>query len=241
MWPADRRAQIEIFWRAHRAGSRRRRLRMRVKTLAWRSVVGTAEALKRTVDVVVSATALLLLSPLFVLVGAAIKLTDGGPVLFWQTRVGRHGRTFAFPKVRSMVMDAEERKASLAVANDHGAGGVTFKMRQDPRITAIGRLIRRLSIDELPQLWLVLTGEMSLVGPRPPVPSEVARYSLEDRRRLDVKPGLTCTWQVSGRSQVPFGRQVELDVEYIESRGLLLDVKLLLRTIPAVLGGRGAF
>ena len=188
-------------------GSRRRRLAVWTKTLAWRSVVGGAE----------------------------------GPVLVWQTRVGRHGRLLRFPKFRSMRVDAEAVKAQLAAANQHGASGVTFKMKRDPRITAVGRLIRKLSIDELPQLWLVLTGDMSLVGPRPPVPSEVERYTVADRRRLDVKPGLTCTWQVSGRSDIPFDRQVELDVEYIQSRSVLVDIGLLARTVPAVLLGRGAY
>ena len=222
-------------------GSRRRRLAVWTKTLAWRSVVGGAEAVKRALDLVVAAELLVLLTPLFLAVAVAIKLTDGGPVLFWQTRVGRHGRSLRFPKFRSMRVDAEAVKAQLAAANQHGASGVTFKMKRDPRITAVGRLIRKLSIDELPQLWLVLTGDMSLVGPRPPVPSEVERYTVADRRRLDVKPGLTCTWQVSGRSDIPFDRQVELDVEYIQSRSVLVDIGLLARTVPAVLLGRGAY
>jgi lipopolysaccharide/colanic/teichoic acid biosynthesis glycosyltransferase len=239
--PAERGARLEELCRLHGDSSRARRLRMRSKTLVFRSVVGATCGLKRGVDVAVSGAALLALVPLFAIVAAAIKLTDGGPVLFWQTRVGRHGRTFAFPKFRSMVLDAEKRKAALAGANDHGAAGVTFKMKRDPRITAVGRVIRKLSIDELPQLWLVLTGEMSLVGPRPPVPAEVARYTLEDRRRLEARPGLTCIWQVSGRSEIPFERQVELDVLYIESRSFKLDLMLLLRTVPAVLTGRGAF
>ncbi len=221
--------------------SRRRRLAVWTKTLAWRSVVGWAEAVKRALDLVVAAELLVLLTPLFLAVAAAIKLTDGGPVLFWQTRVGRHGRPLRFPKFRSMRVDAEAVKAQLAAANQHGANGVTFKMKSDPRITSIGRLIRKLSIDELPQLWLVLTGDMSLVGPRPPVPSEVEKYTVTDRRRLDVKPGLTCTWQVSGRSDIPFDRQVELDVEYIQSRSVLVDIGLLARTVPAVLLGRGAY
>ncbi|MFN8091858.1 MAG: sugar transferase [Vicinamibacteria bacterium] len=222
-------------------GSRRRRLAVWTKTLAWRSVVGGAEAVKRALDLVVAAELLVLLTPLFLAVAVAIKLTDGGPVLFWQTRVGRHGRSLRFPKFRSMRVDAEAVKAQLAAANQHGASGVTFKMKRDPRITSIGRLIRKLSIDELPQLWLVLAGDMSLVGPRPPVPSEVERYTVADRRRLDVKPGLTCTWQVSGRSDIPFDRQVELDVEYIQSRSVLVDIGLLARTVPAVLLGRGAY
>jgi lipopolysaccharide/colanic/teichoic acid biosynthesis glycosyltransferase len=196
--------------------------------------------LKRTLDIVVAATMLLLLAPLFAVVALLVKLTDGGPVLFWQKRVGRWGREFNFPKFRSMVVNAEQLKASLLARNDHG-GGVTFKMKRDPRVTWIGRIIRRLSIDELPQLWCVLRGDMSLVGPRPPVPGEVAKYTLEDRRRLDVVPGLTCIWQVSGRGNIPFPQQVALDAEYVEKRSLWLDFVLLLRTIPAVLTGRGAF
>jgi lipopolysaccharide/colanic/teichoic acid biosynthesis glycosyltransferase len=214
---------------------------MRWKTLVFRCVVGGAENMKRSIDVAVSALALLGAAPLLAVVALAIKLTDGGPVLFWQTRVGRLGREIAFPKFRSMVVNAEARRAVLAEVNCHGADAVTFKMKRDPRVTWIGRIIRKLSIDELPQLWLVLKGDMSLVGPRPPLPAEVARYSLSDRRRLDVSPGLTCIWQVSGRAEIPFDRQVGLDVEYLESRSFWLDLKLLLRTVPAVLTGRGAF
>jgi len=219
---------------------RRARLRAWRKRVAWRLVVGGASALKRTVDVVVSAAGLAALAPVFALVAAAIKLTDNGPVLFWQTRVGQWGREFPFPKFRSMCLDAEQKKTALLAANDHG-GSVTFKMKRDPRITAVGRIIRKLSIDEMPQLWLVLKGDMSLVGPRPPVPREVAEYTLGDRRRLDAKPGLTCIWQVSGRGDIPFEQQVGLDVDYIESRSLWLDIKLLLQTVPAVLLGRGAY
>jgi lipopolysaccharide/colanic/teichoic acid biosynthesis glycosyltransferase len=195
---------------------------------------------KRLLDVTVSLLLLVGLLPLFAIVAVLIKLTDRGPVLFWQTRVGRWGREFAFPKFRSMVPDAERRLKELLSQNDH-PDGVVFKMKTDPRMTWIGRIIRRTSIDELPQLWCVLKGEMSLVGPRPPVPREVAQYQLADRRRLDVPPGLTCLWQVSGRSLLPFPKQVELDLEYIENRSLWLDLKLLLRTIPAVVFGEGAF
>jgi len=203
-------------------------------------VVHSARFLKRALDIAVSLALLLALAPLFLAVAALIELTDGGPVLFWQTRVGRWGREFSFPKFRSMVVDAEARKDSLLQENHHG-NSVTFKMKRDPRVTWIGRIIRKLSIDELPQLWNVLRGDMSLVGPRPPVPKEVAEYTLEDRRRLDATPGLTCIWQISGRGDIPFPEQVRLDVEYIESQSLWLDVKLLVKTVPAVLLGRGAY
>ena len=204
----------------------------------WSLALGPA--LKRTLDIVVSGAALVALAPLFTVVALAIKLTDFGPVLFWQTRVGRYGKLLQFPKFRSMVLDAEAVKQRLLAENDHG-GGVTFKMKRDPRITGIGRIIRRLSIDELPQLYLVLTGDLTLVGPRPPVPAEVARYSLRQRRRLDVVPGLTCIWQVSGRSEIPFERQALMDIDYIDRRSVWFDLSLLLRTIPAVLFGRGAY
>jgi lipopolysaccharide/colanic/teichoic acid biosynthesis glycosyltransferase len=203
--------------------------------------IGRSERLKRFIDVSVSLTGLILLIPLFLVVAACIKLTDGGPVLFWQMRVGRAGREFWFPKLRSMVMHAETLTEQLRCFNAHGASGITFKMRGDPRVTWIGRIIRRTSIDELPQLWCVLKGEMSLVGPRPPVPREVARYSPKDHRRLDVTPGLTCFWQVNGRGEIPFDRQVEMDLEYIQRRNLLVDLRILLKTIPAVIIGRGAF
>ncbi len=240
------------------------------KKYSWLLIIGGAKALKRGLDILVAATMLILLSPLFAVVALIIKRTDGGPALFWQKRVGRWGREFPFPKFRSMVVNAEEikkrmeelmklsreelaqlvnkmddldpktRQILLAMQNDH-AESITFKMKNDPRVTRIGRLIRKLSIDELPQLWCVLKGDMSLVGPRPPVPSEVARYTLADRRRLDVIPGLTCIWQVSGRGNIPFPQQVEMDVKYIESQSIWFDLKLMIQTIPAVLTGRGAF
>ena len=197
-------------------------------------------AAKRGLDVAVAAALLVGLLPLFAVVAVLIKLTDGGHVLFWQTRVGRWGREFRFPKFRSMVPNAERLLASVMAHNHHG-NSVTFKAKNDPRLTWIGRIIRRFSIDELPQLWCVLTGDMTLVGPRPAVPREVAQYTLRDRRRLDVTPGLTCFWQVRGRGDLPFDRQVELDIEYIERRSLALDLKLLFLTVPAVVTGRGAY
>lgn len=217
-----------------------RRMRLSRKKYAWLVIVGGARLLKRSLDVLVAGSMLVLLMPLFLGVAICITLTDGGPVFFWQTRVGRWGREFSFPKFRSMVVNAEKLKDTI-LAQSHHEDSITFKMKDDPRITRIGRIIRKLSVDELPQLWCVLKGDMSLVGPRPPLPREVAQYSLGDRRRLDVIPGLTCIWQVSGRGDIPFPQQLELDVQYIESQSFLFDIKLLLQTIPAVLLGRGAY
>jgi len=211
------------------------------KKYAFLGVVEGATVLKRLIDIGFGLMLLLPALPVGLVVAVLIRATDGGPALFVQRRVGLHGREFAFPKFRSMVADADTRRAALAAANVHGADGVTFKLRRDPRVTWIGRIIRRTSLDELPQLWCVLKGEMSLVGPRPPLPEEVARYTLADRRRLDVKPGLTCLWQVSGRADLAFAEQVRLDLAYMESQSIALDLWLLMRTVPAVLLGRGAY
>jgi len=242
---AQRVALMEELYRIYGAPSRgtstfRLHLRYLRKKYAWLLVVGGAKVLKRTLDILAAVALFFLLWPLFLLVAICIKLTDGGPVFFWQTRVGQYGREFPFPKFRSMVVNAEALKDSLLEQSDHG-NSVTFKMKRDPRVTWIGRIIRKLSIDELPQLWCVLKGDMSLVGPRPPVPREVAEYTLADRRRLDAIPGLTCIWQVSGRGDIAFDQQVQLDVQYIESQSLWLDIKLLLQTVPAVLLGKGAY
>lgn len=211
------------------------------KRLAWSCTTVLARGLKRLLDVMGSIGALLLLSPLLVLTALAIKLEDpSGPVFYFQTRVGQWGRTFRFPKFRSMLSNADQLKDTLLAENQHG-DSVTFKMKDDPRITRTGRIIRRFSIDELPQIFCVLRGEMSLVGPRPALPREVALYTFADRRRLDAKPGLTCIWQVSGRGDIPFPQQVMLDEQYINSKSLWMDLKLLLKTIPAVLSGRGAY
>ncbi|MCJ8329991.1 MAG: sugar transferase [Lentisphaeria bacterium] len=212
----------------------------RRKKYLWIFIVGGSRSCKRLLDIVISVCALLVLIPLLILVSILIKCTDWGPILFWQMRVGLWGREFPFPKFRSMVVNADKLKDAMISENDHGKN-ITFKMKKDPRVTWIGRIIRRLSIDELPQFWSVLIGDLSLVGPRPAVPREVCQYTLHDRRRLDVKPGLTCFWQVSGRGDIPFPEQVRLDVKYIESQSLLLDFKLLLLTIPAVLSGKGAY
>ena len=220
--------------------ARRRQIASRTdRRHAWRSRIWLAAHLKRGVDVVGAAAALTLGAPLFATIALAIKLSDGGPVLFRQIRVGRNGRPFVMYKFRSMVPDAEARKAAFMALNEM-PDGILFKIRKDPRITRVGRVCRKLSLDELPQFVNVLRGEMSLVGPRPPVPSEVALYDPADRRRLTAVPGITGLWQVSGRSNIDFHGQVQLDIRYIERQTLGLDLEILARTIPAVLSGKGA-
>jgi exopolysaccharide biosynthesis polyprenyl glycosylphosphotransferase len=196
------------------------------------------QRVKRAIDLLASATALLLLSPLMTTVAVLIKLTSRGPLLFRQERVGLHGQIFHMLKFRSMVSNAEELKNRLMALNEQK--GPVFKMARDPRITRVGRFIRKYSIDELPQLINVLRGEMSLVGPRPPIPSEVAKYEAWQRRRLSVRPGLTCVWQVSGRNEISFEEWMYLDMQYIDHWSLAQDIQLIIRTVPVVLTGRGA-
>jgi len=209
------------------------------KRYSWVVVMRSIYLVKRILDIAVSSTLLAVLTPLFLVTALIIKLDSPGPVMYNQVRVGKWGRLFRMYKFRSMVVDADQQKEDLL--NQDESGGVIFKIKRDPRITRAGGIIRRFSIDELPQLYNVLTGDMSLVGPRPPVPKEVDQYGHSDRRRLEVFPGITCIWQVSGRSEIGFKKQVELDVQYIESQSLWTDVKILLKTIPAVLLGRGAY
>ncbi len=205
----------------------------------WSYSTAGGQTAKRIFDLAASALTVLLLSPLLLLIAFLIKLEDGGPVLFSQLRVGRFGRPFTIYKFRSMNINAERHLQNLLAQNQHKEG-ITFKMKHDPRVTQTGRWLRRFSLDELPQLINVLGGEMSLVGPRPPLPREVAQYSFADRRRLAVKPGITCLWQISGRSEIDFSGQVRLDVSYIEQQSFIMDMKILARTVPAVLSGRGA-
>ena len=195
-------------------------------------------ALKRLFDLVAAGLALWLLLPLLLAVIALIKLTSRGPIFFRQARVGLNGHTFNMLKFRSMVVNAEALKSQLARSNEQS--GPVFKMRNDPRVTAIGRFIRKYSIDELPQLVNVLRGDMSVVGPRPPVPEEVAKYEAWQRRRLAVRPGLTCIWQVSGRNQISFEEWMYLDMQYIDHWSLAQDLNLIFRTVPVVITGRGA-
>lgn len=212
----------------------------RVKSTAWKMKFLLARKLKRVVDVCVSMVALILLSPFLVLVGILIRLDSKGSIFFKQQRVGLYGKTFLMWKFRSMVVDAEDQRAALEPSNEM-VQGVLFKMKHDPRITKVGAFIRKASIDELPQLFNVLKGNMSLVGPRPPLPSEVRGYQRSDCRRLEAMPGITCEWQVAGRSNIPFDQQVELDVHYIRNQSLWFDAVLILKTIPAVLLARGAY
>jgi lipopolysaccharide/colanic/teichoic acid biosynthesis glycosyltransferase len=219
----------------------------RLKRTAWAIVVGGTQFMKRSLDLVVSIIVILLSSPVLLLIALLVKL-DGGPIFFRQTRVGHLGREFGMLKFRSMCVDAEAKLAALLAQNEKGQG-VTFKMKNDPRITRIGRFIRKTSLDEMPQLFNVLLGDMSLVGPRPPVPREVALYSMSDRRRFLVKPGLTCLWQVGerngglfeigDRNAIDFTEQVSLDVRYIENQSIWRDLWLLAKTVPAVLLGKG--
>lgn len=227
-------------------------------------------ASKRALDIVVSILALVLLSPIFLLLALLIKLTSRGPVLFVQTRVGYRGRLFRFYKFRSMVVNATHGNATASSAGQIGCGEecpsdgserISARIAQirqcldrnpadqsrfkiepnDPNVTPLGRFIRRTSLDELPQFYNVLKGEMSLVGPRPPIPSEARGYLPDARKRLDVKPGLTCLWQIQGRSLLPFEKRIALDKEYIRTQSFWRDIVIILRTIPAVIIGRGAY
>jgi exopolysaccharide biosynthesis polyprenyl glycosylphosphotransferase len=194
--------------------------------------------IRRVVELVLALALLVILSPLLLLIAVAIKLDSPGPVLFRQLRCGLHGRPFTFLKFRSMRVDAEALKKHLAPYNE--MDGPAFKMTNDPRVTPLGRFLRRTSLDELPQLWNIVRGDMSVVGPRPAVLEEVRQYEPWQRRRLSMKPGLTCLWQVSGRNELTFDEWMRLDLEYIDNWSLWLDVKIAFKTIPAVLLGRGA-
>jgi len=200
---------------------------------------GVRQLIKSAFDRAIAVSAVTLLLPVFLVIAAAIKLSDGGPALFLQTRVGKDGKLFTLCKFRTMVVDAEHRLAELAALND--GNGVLFKMRQDPRITRVGRWLRRHSLDELPQLLNVLAGDMSLVGPRPALPDETSAYEYHVRRRLAVKPGITGLWQVNGRSDLPWDEAVRLDVSYVENWSFVLDLQILWKTWSAVWHGHGAY
>jgi len=205
------------------------------------STTPTNEALlfvRRIMDIALAALFSVIALPFIIVAAILIKLTSPGPILFKQERCGLNGRRFTMYKLRSMIDNAEQLRFELETLNE--MDGPVFKSSRDPRVTRIGRLIRRFSIDEFPQLYNVLRGDMSLVGPRPPLPQEVARYQRWQRRRLSMKPGITCLWQISGRNDVSFEDWMKLDLTYIDNWSLLLDLKILLKTVPVVLLGKGA-
>lgn len=212
----------------------------RLRVLAWRALDQSNILAKRAMDIVLAGVVATFLSPVLITTALLIRLESPGSCLFSQIRVGKNGKEFRMYKFRSMFSDAETQRSELEALNEMQEG-VIFKMRQDPRISRVGSVIRKLSIDELPQLWNVLIGDMSLVGPRPPLPSETAQYTTEDRYRLQCKPGITCFWQVMGRSAIPFDKQVQLDLRYIREKSFWTDLKILLMTVPAVLSTKGAF
>jgi exopolysaccharide biosynthesis polyprenyl glycosylphosphotransferase len=229
---------VEIYERQQFRGWRaNQRIRLRLTAWVIRTKIGAS--LKRGLDVLGSGALIILTSPLMALTALAVKLDSPGPILFRQTRVGKNGETFPCFKFRSMYIDAEKRKRELMTQNE--ADGPVFKMKHDPRITRVGRIIRKLSIDELPQLFNVLRGEMSLVGPRPAVPDEVARYTFDQARRLHAMPGITGLQQVSGRSDISFQRWIELDLQYIAEQSLWKDIVILFRTVYTVITGKGAY
>lgn len=195
--------------------------------------------LKRSLDLGVCLVVLPFLAPVMMITAFAVKLSSPGPVFFKQQRVGKWGKLFICYKFRSMYVDAEARKAELMHLNE--ADAVVFKMAKDPRVTNVGRIIRKLSIDEIPQIFNVIKGDMSLVGPRPPVPYEVANYTYDYHQRLLTVPGITGLQQVSGRSTLSFDRWIELDLQYIQEQSLLKDIEILIKTIPTVLSGKGAY
>ncbi len=216
------------------------RLLIRLKAWWWSMRCKMQRITKRIIDMTGALFGLLALSPLLIPVMIIIKVTSPGPLFYSQIRVGHKGKLFRMWKFRSMYIDADARKAALLEQNE-SAAGVIFKMKRDPRITPIGRVIRRLSIDELPQLYNVLTGDMSLVGPRPALEAEVAQYPVLARARLEAIPGLTGLWQISGRSDLPFDKQVLLDTAYVNQQSAINDIKLIAKTIPAVVSGKGAY
>ena len=194
---------------------------------------------KRLLDILASALGILFFLPLIVPLAILINLESPGPIFFRQIRVGKNRRHFICYKFRSMVVDAEQMKEEISYLNE--ADGAMFKIRSDPRITQLGRFMRRSSLDELPQLFNVLKGDMSIVGPRPQIPEEVERYLPWHYRRLEVTPGITCLWQISGRSSIGFDEWMRLDTEYVKMRGILFDLKIILLTLPAIIARRGAY
>ena len=209
------------------------------KMFIWKTTVSFSYKLKRVTDCILALIGLIVLSPILLIVGVIIKMTSPGPIIFAQNRVGRFGRNFRMYKFRSMYDGSDS--LPTPVASPESDARRKEKTKDDPRITPFGRFIRKMSVDELPQLINILLGDMSVVGPRPPTPDEVMKYTLDDRKRLNVIPGLTGLWQVSGRSDIPANKQLELDKKYIASQSIWFDFCIILRTIPAIITGRGAY
>ena len=237
--PAQEAHVLGHFNKINQAASIRPGL-LNARRIYWKWARLSAGALKRVFDIVAGTILLIMLSPIFMVIIPLIRMESPGPAFYSQMRVGLRGEMFKLWKFRSMYKDADQRRAALEKENEM-TGGVIFKMKKDPRITRLGGFIRKMSIDELPQLWNVIKGDMSLVGPRPALASEVELYSIEERVRLMAKPGLTCIWQVEGRSEIPFPQQVLLDEDYLYRQSLFTDIKLLFQTIPAVIRGKGAY
>lgn len=210
----------------------------RSQTEAWR--LRLLDAIKRVLDVAVALTVLVLISPVLLVAMAAVALTSRGPVIFRQLRAGKDGKPFTIYKLRTMHQSAADERELYEDMNEL-EGAPVFKIRRDPRITAVGRILRRTSLDEFPQLINVLRGEMSIVGPRPLPLQEIRHNSWGERLRLSVKPGLTCLWQIAGRTEIPYAEWMQLDGYYVQNRSLALDLRIMLKTIPAVLSGRGAY
>ncbi len=235
---------VELLYRKYAKdgvliSSWRQSVRFWIKKNMWVAVTRGSLKIKRLIDIIGSVLGLIIFSPVFAALYVAIRIEDGLPVFFTQERVGKFGKPFRMYKFRSMIKSAEQMRDDLEDLNE--TGGVIFKIKKDPRITHVGHFMRRYSLDELPQLYNVLKGDMSLVGPRPHPITDVSRYSMSHRKRFDITPGITCFWQVSGRSEIGFEKQVDLDMQYIQSQSLWLDIVLLLKTIPAVIFGRGAY
>lgn len=240
---ARRRAQPVGPLDPNRAAQPRRtqRLLRRASVRARLAITAAGPWLRRALDVLASGLGLLCLAPLLAGAALAIQLESRGPLFFFQERIGEHGRRFFMWKFRTMVANADALKDQLAKQHASANDGVRFKMQRDPRVTRVGAVLRKFSIDELPQLLNVLRGDMTLLGPRPAVWREVARYDKRALRRLEVKPGLTCLWQVRGRSDLSFAQQIELDLEYVDRTRPLDELRILLQTVPAVVTGRGAY
>ncbi|MEM7081897.1 MAG: sugar transferase [Pseudomonadota bacterium] len=241
--PSDRDVRLltpDEFARRIQARSPRKKIAAYLALLFWLGVLASKPFLKRVLDLGGAIIGMLLLSPLLLITALIIKLESPGPVFYTQIRVGKRGKPFTIYKFRSMGVTADAEREALLDQND-SSDGVLFKAKADPRITRFGKIIRRLSIDELPQLLNVVIGDMSLVGPRPALPEEVAQYDAQARKRLQTKPGLTCIWQISGRSDIPFRQQVELDVRYLSAKSVVKDLSIIFKTVPAVLSGKGAY